>query len=54
MKKNLNTEKKKYEKPQVIYERKIEAFAAVCTHNSPYKATPGAPSGAGICSRIYS
>lgn len=40
------TEKRTYEKPQIIYRAPLEAMAAVCAPAPPSKANPGAcPSG---------
>ena len=40
------TEKKTYEKPQIIYRAPLEAMAAVCAPAPPAKGNPGVcPSG---------
>jgi hypothetical protein len=40
------TEKKTYEKPQIIYRAPLEAMAAVCAPSPPAKGNPGiCPSG---------
>jgi hypothetical protein len=39
-------EKKRYEKPQIVYRAPLEAMAAVCAPSPPAKSNPGAcPSG---------
>ena len=48
--------KKQYQKPCIKYEKKIEAFAAVCTHAGIYKNQPGVPNewvGCGFCSYLF-
>ena len=39
--------KKKYKKPEIKFEKKMEAFAATCIGNPLAKSTPGAPNGFG-------
>jgi hypothetical protein len=40
------TEKRTYEKPQIIYRAPLEAMAAVCAPSPPAKGNPGVcPSG---------
>lgn len=40
------TEKRNYEKPQIIYRAPLEAMAAVCAPSPPAKGNPGVcPSG---------
>lgn len=47
--------KKKYKKPAITFEKKIEAFAATCIANPNAKATFGAPNSFGsTCEQIYS
>jgi hypothetical protein len=42
----VKTEKKAYERPQVIYRAPLEAMAAVCAPAPPSKSNPGiCPSG---------
>ena len=47
--------KKKYVKPAIVFEKKIEAFAATCIANPIAKASFGAPNAFGrTCEQIYS
>jgi hypothetical protein len=46
--------KKTYTKPAVIFEKKIEAFAATCIGNPLSKTAPGAPNSFGrVCESGY-
>ncbi|MBC8471015.1 MAG: hypothetical protein H8D56_16210 [Planctomycetes bacterium] len=47
MKKATEKKKAKYAKPKIKYEKKLEAFAAVCGGNSGFKAQFGMPDGLG-------
>ena len=49
------SEKKKYIKPAIVFEKKIEAFAATCIANPLAKASIGAPNAfSRTCEQIYS
>jgi len=47
--------KKKYIKPAIVFEKKIEAFAATCIANPVAKASPGIPNAFNrTCEQIFS
>ena len=51
----MTEKKKKYTKPAITFEKKIEAFAATCIANPIAKTFPGQTNSFGrTCEQIYS